>query len=341
MNDWRRYEGENYHQEVSRTSTRSQSRKPPPGCWQPSVPLWEKKFCTLVGSIPWWKLVEAKKVMPFYENVVQWNDSAGEEAFHNAKNRFWAEINGLPCDISLPDPDVYIDNIDWNSKVDPELLLDLDEEPVPFDEEEKDGKVGFVGDSLFFLNRPVPCAGWGDAEEDLVRMANNSSPSPGFGDRDRNVDKKDNPWEPSDNPWDRSFSQSNGAVKDRTWGDHRDNSWGWNKWKNDVNDSENLEFRRAGGGWGTWNGNCRKREGTGWYMSRYKTSRFQGDDHQTDHGWRNGRGRKRVNFAYECPVMDKKPFCPQQWNSINSCRPISHHGSGKSGKPWTWEKQVS
>ncbi|CAL5420759.1 unnamed protein product [Camellia sinensis] len=26
----------------------------------------------------------------------------GEEAFHNAKNRFWAEINGFSCDISLP-----------------------------------------------------------------------------------------------------------------------------------------------------------------------------------------------------------------------------------------------
>ncbi|KAF8396202.1 hypothetical protein HHK36_017815 [Tetracentron sinense] len=341
MEDWRRYQGENYRQQVLKTPTRSQSRKPPSGCWQPTVPLWEKKFCTIVGSIPWRKIVEAKKLMPYYENVVQWNDSAGEKAFHNAKNRYWAEINGLPCNISMPDPDIYIDEIDWNSYIDPELLLDLDQEPVAPDEGEKDGQVGFSGDSLFFLNRPVPCTGWGDAEENPVRTANNSSSAPGFGDCDRNVDNHDNPWESSNNPWECSFVQSNGAVKDRTWGGCGDNSRGWNQWENDVNDSVDLEFRRTGGGWGTWNENCRKREGTGRYMSRYKTSRFQSDDYQTDRGWRNGRGRKRVNFVYERPVMDKKPFSPRQWNSINSCGPISHHGSGEAGKPWSWEKQVS
>ncbi|KAK9289436.1 hypothetical protein L1049_007591 [Liquidambar formosana] len=62
--------------------------------------------------------------------VVKWNDSAGEEAFHNAKNRFWAKINGLPCDLPFPDPDIYIDEIDWNPNIDPELVLDLEREPI-------------------------------------------------------------------------------------------------------------------------------------------------------------------------------------------------------------------
>jgi hypothetical protein len=34
-------------------------------------------------------------------------------------------------------------------------------------------------------------------------------------------------------------------------------------------------------------------------MSRYKTSRFHGDEYPVDRGlWRHGRGRRRVNFVY-------------------------------------------
>ncbi|KAF8395768.1 hypothetical protein HHK36_019719 [Tetracentron sinense] len=198
------------------------------------------------------------------ENVVQWNDSASEEAFHNAKKRFWAEINGLPHDVPLPDPDMYIDEVDWNSEIDPELLgldkklvvlddeenvgffmpnvpswekkfcifigsitwrklletqndnvlpgecgsvachmmylssesisefqstssiqisievdwnseiepellMGLDKKPVVPDAEEKDDKVELLGDLLVNLNQPVVCTGWGDTEEDLIR----------------------------------------------------------------------------------------------------------------------------------------------------------------------------
>ncbi|KAK8994398.1 hypothetical protein V6N11_045490 [Hibiscus sabdariffa] len=38
------------------------------------------KFCDLVGSVPWRKLLETKRFMNLYDNVVQWKDSAGEEA---------------------------------------------------------------------------------------------------------------------------------------------------------------------------------------------------------------------------------------------------------------------
>ncbi|KAM1455437.1 hypothetical protein ACFX1R_005827 [Malus domestica] len=109
------------------TKDRSQRRYKSLRC----VPYWERKFCTTVGSVPWRKLVETKKYMSLYKNIVEWNDSAGEEAFNNAKNRFWAEMNGLipSSDISLPDPDMYIDDIDWSSScnnIDPQLILDLE-----------------------------------------------------------------------------------------------------------------------------------------------------------------------------------------------------------------------
>ncbi|KAG2667216.1 hypothetical protein I3760_15G102600 [Carya illinoinensis] len=48
--------------------------------WQSSVPPWEKKLCSLIGSVPWKRLVATKKC-----NI----------------------INSLPCDISLSDPNFY------------------------------------------------------------------------------------------------------------------------------------------------------------------------------------------------------------------------------------------
>ncbi|KAK7834767.1 hypothetical protein CFP56_024119 [Quercus suber] len=83
-------------------------------------------FCFEVGSMPWIRLLEAKKNISKFDKVMKWDDSAGKKAFHNAKRRFWAKFNGFPCNIPLPDPDIYIDKIDWDSKIDPQLLLDVE-----------------------------------------------------------------------------------------------------------------------------------------------------------------------------------------------------------------------
>lgn len=146
--------------------TRSLARKPPLGSWQPAVPSWEKQFCKLVGSVPWHRLVEAKKYLHIHDKVVKWNDSAVEEAFHNAKERYWAEINGLPCSISLPDPNIHIDEVDWESKVDPELLLDLERGHEAF-YGSNSGPTVIFGDVL--ANLSFACDGWGDVEEELPK----------------------------------------------------------------------------------------------------------------------------------------------------------------------------
>ncbi|KAE8702621.1 U4/U6 small nuclear ribonucleoprotein PRP4-like protein-like [Hibiscus syriacus] len=285
-NNRRRQKGEIHHQGMQ--GTRSYSRKPSPATWQPAVPTWEKKFCTLVGSVPWWKLLETKRFMYLYDNVVQWNDSAGEEAFHNAKNRFWAEINGLPCDIRLPDPDSYIDKIDWDSEIDPELLLDLEREPKVPDEKDKSEHVVILGNFLL-LNQPFVCGGgWGDAEEGAVKENNMSS---------SNWKNKDyeNSWEPN-----------NGNMKDTGYGNCWNNSWEWNQRGNNCNDWDNndssyVDYNRTGD-WGTWDVTGRKREDADQYMSRYKTTRFH-DNSQNNRRWRNPRGRQRTNFAYERPSI--------------------------------------
>jgi hypothetical protein len=260
------------------------------GSWQPTVPSWEKRFCYSVGSIPWRKLLETKRFMYLYENVVQWNDSAGEEAFHNAKNRFWAEINGLPCNISLPDPDIYIDQIDWNSNVDPELLLDLEREPKDVDETSKGEEVVIIGNPLL-LNQPFSCAGWGELEEEFQKVPDLAL-DPGLGDFNHKVTKDDFPWE-------KSVTLPNEAMNEDGWGNCWNDSCGWGNSEWGANNDRKNVSDGTGGDWGTWDGQGQKREGAVRHMSRYKTSRFHGDEYPVDRGlWRHGRGRRRVNFVY-------------------------------------------
>ncbi|KAK2651918.1 hypothetical protein Ddye_011774 [Dipteronia dyeriana] len=127
------------------------------------VPSWEKRFCAKVGLISWEKFLEGKKYMHIFKNVVDWNDSAGEEAFRNAKSRFWARINYLPCDIPLPDPDTYINDIDWNSDADPESILELEGVPDSHDQEAReDDDNGLILNNSLQLNQNFSCVGWGN-----------------------------------------------------------------------------------------------------------------------------------------------------------------------------------
>lgn len=89
--------------------------------WKPTVPSWEKEYCESVG-LPWKELCKAKEYISCYDSVLNWNDSAGEEAFHLAKERYWAKYNGHSCHFPPSDPDIYIDVIDCNA----EQLLDVD-----------------------------------------------------------------------------------------------------------------------------------------------------------------------------------------------------------------------
>lgn len=92
-----------------------------------SVPAWEKRFCLEVGGMQWKYFLKAKRYTSLFTNVMEWEDSAGKESFQQAKSRFWAKNGGLPCKfLPLPNPDMYIDKIDWNAKLDPQLLAELE-----------------------------------------------------------------------------------------------------------------------------------------------------------------------------------------------------------------------
>ncbi|XP_021891057.1 uncharacterized protein LOC110809505 [Carica papaya] len=279
----RKQKGEIQYHELQRQ--RSYNKKPPLACWQPTVPAWEKKFCSSVGLVPWKKILETKRFMHLYDNVVQWNDSAVEEAFNNAKSRYWAAINGLPCNISLPDPDTYIDEIDWDSEVNPELILDLEREPEDLAEVDK-GDNGVILCNSLLLNQTFSCTGWGTGWEDTEEEPKKNSEN-----CDWNMGNHENSWE-------QVYAPNKEAPVDNDWGNcPQKSSWNtWenndHEWNNNYRESSNKDYGR-GGYRGTWDGNRRRREGYGSHTSKLKTSRFRGDDNQMDRGLRNGRWRKR------------------------------------------------
>ncbi|XP_074375936.1 uncharacterized protein LOC141717662 [Apium graveolens] len=90
------------------------------------LPL-EEKY-SLLGGIPWCRVLAAQKDKNCHENVLKWDDSAAKEALSNAHERLFAMINSVPCEHPLPDPDMYIDNIDWNLEIDPGLILEMEKE---------------------------------------------------------------------------------------------------------------------------------------------------------------------------------------------------------------------
>ncbi|KAL0929011.1 hypothetical protein M5K25_000950 [Dendrobium thyrsiflorum] len=99
-----------------------------PGPSFESVPNWEKRFCS---QMKWRDFCEKKRVVHLFPKVLDWDDTAGKEAFDNAKARYWAQINNLPSEIPSPDPDMYVQEVDYDAYIDPSLLQDLNKPPPP------------------------------------------------------------------------------------------------------------------------------------------------------------------------------------------------------------------
>ncbi|KAH6779661.1 hypothetical protein C2S52_010898 [Perilla frutescens var. hirtella] len=300
MEGRRRHKGGNYR--------RSQNKRPPRGncCWQPTVPSWEKEFCRVICSLDWETLLQMKKFVHLYENVTKWDDSAGEEAFCNAKKCFWAEINGLPCDVSLPDPDLYIDKIDWDLETDPDLLPDLESEPLNTNPDEDHDPVVIFGDSLF-PNQAYSATGWGDDDENFKVPTNSSSGNHG---------------PPLMQNWGNSFD--NGATIG--WPSYYNNAWHFG----DGNQPP---------GYMTWGSGWNNDWGLS-YTNNDFTYEVQPVIEQTiddqEHGkWNAGNFAKanRVPYWGEQSTVDKRPNS-RVWNSFNSCAPAGHHAVITVGQTW-------
>lgn len=299
--------------------------RPPqhPGYLQTAVPSWEKRFCTSVCLIPWGRIVGAKITLGAYKNIAEWDDSAAFEAFQNAKSRYWAYINNLPCDIPLPDPDMYIEKVNHNVVIDPKLIEDLEkEQPPPLPDCKKEGSSGW--ESLIFENKQTPTTGWGNAwggstsghhSVDWDQFVEEQRQSPGWG--ETNLSKHGD----SSNTW--NFHGSWGGQKDCSWGDGRNtNSWNngrdhtWGQHSNFLNNNQG-------------NNSDRKRS-RGNYDSGFSKSRQANHCQANGSNWYGPRERNMQRYPYEKTTRGQQPMFTRQSKPRWACAPVNNQRSAES-----------
>ncbi|KAE9621451.1 hypothetical protein Lal_00042060 [Lupinus albus] len=236
---------------------------PLPESWKDGVPLWEKKYCKFIG-VPWQKIVDTKKFTFCHNNVFDWNDSAAEEGFEIAKKRYWANINSLPCDISLPDPDSYIHQIDWNPYIDPELIKEADSAYFALPDEEQSNDVKNKRTKSYGEDEnPWECTdtphsgvlenkvqGEIDIKNKRTKISeDDENPWEGAGTPCsrvlENKDRGGNQWDyhvgdsanvdNTNNPWESSIAHGNEGLTDNGWHGGRIKSWGSNEGRDNKN----------------------------------------------------------------------------------------------------------
>ncbi|XP_058742396.1 uncharacterized protein LOC131614874 [Vicia villosa] len=164
MASWRKYQHRRYYND-NRFS---------------SVPLWDKRYTES------------------HSKVMKWDDYAVKQAVYvvstvyDAKFRHCAEINGYGWDIPLPDPDMYIDDVDWDASVDPELCMDLEREE---EARRKTIEKCVILESSLLLNQSLSAlglkpTGWEVDDEQVTKL-----PEPSYGADEVN---EANSWEEND-----------------------------------------------------------------------------------------------------------------------------------------------
>ncbi|XP_074297140.1 uncharacterized protein LOC141627821 [Silene latifolia] len=235
----------------------------------------ENKFCRMVGGVSWKHVIENQKYMYLYDKIIKWEDSAVEEAYWDAKTRFLAEVHGEPCDVELPDPDIFNDKIDWDAAVDPGLLSDLDNKAVV-----KQDDIGGVIIEIppTVIESDLTPNGWGDAE--------NVKPQQEVWDDNVIVKRED-----------QGFSNNYVYATQDTSRDqeNRINGSTWNSYRRKP-----QYYYENGNGWHL----DRKEDGGGWNTSRYKISRYQ----HNNNSWPfDNFGRRKRNLYCQRPLMAWKP----------------------------------
>ncbi|XP_071691076.1 uncharacterized protein [Rutidosis leptorrhynchoides] len=297
MENWKDQAYNDYNQAHFTRTKPNSYRKPPAGGssnLQHNVPSWEKKFCASVGSIPWKKLLETKKCIHLYDNVIKWNDSAGKEAFEKAKNNFYANMYNLPHDNLFPDPDIYIDKINWDLKIDPNLILDLESDAVFPDSNSKDEQVVIFGSSFPPSYQSFSTYGWGDSDDD---KKNDKNPDTPFNVRQSELQENEGGvFDHNNNWWGRDENEEAGK-KDRGYGDSRNDYWGWNMYDNNNYFYAGVKNERKGG------------------SGRFKGTRVRKDDNQGSRSRStNGNGLKSSNFCGPVNVSSRAGVVVNRWS---------------------------
>lgn len=226
-----------------------------------SAPSWVRTFCTSVCRVPWRKICNARRMIFTYKNVGEWDDSAGQEAFENAKARYWARINHLPCDLTLPDPYMYIDKVNFDTFLDPELAEDL--ERCAFNPDTDNQSEISRLDTV--APEPVPTTGWVETEHSSSNW-------------DKYAEKQTSRWDSEIAECDPWASRKNQSVDSNG----MDSSWKPQvRWKDQKDSWKHQE------GWK----NARDRTNTGW---NYMNSRHQMADDQMNRNWNNSNSFQKT-----------------------------------------------
>lgn len=287
----------------------------------------EKEFCQYLSSITWGRLFYAQKYTYLYKNILQWDDSGALESFQAARSRFNAEYSGELCDNPLPDPDMYIDIINHDCIIDPELIADIEKELVPPETTKARHQTG-TGingwDSVECTDRLVPATGWeswgdsGDRDKEKDNLNNwdiyvENKPVECIG--WENNDRFDDPWESENkatgwgnnnisysSAWDQREGFNNDGNKATGWGNNNISSSTWDRKEPSNNDGWNNSWNNN-----SWyrrtneanNRNGRKRDGSvGNGGFRVRKIRYTGDRCQVGSNWKGSRGRNNRNYPY-------------------------------------------
>lgn len=242
-----------------------------------SVPLWEREFCSYVGSISWQRFCENKRYISVCNILEHWDDSGAFENFQNSKARFWAHYHGQPSDISLPDPDMYIDKVDHRCKVDPELVADLDKVRVPF---EVDNNYGLATGSTNARADKNQCGNWDiyvekPSEVNWWDWEANSKPDLSWGVKNE-----------SSSIWGKSNSGWGDALEKRNWRGSSNDHYSSNNRNSDFYGGSNNRYQQEDPN----HTSGRKRNSGEYFQQRNNKHRRQDERYQRS-SWQDHRGR--------------------------------------------------
>lgn len=290
-----------------------QTKVDPQEVLQNSSLPWEQKFC-LLGGIPWYKVLAAKKYIYCHENVLKWDDAAAKDSLFDAQERFCSMINSLPYETPLPDPNMYIDKIDWNPEIDPGLMSELDKEYFNPDEAEN------------LTSNEIP---------DCNNKNKSTLDNPWESHRlENNVDIKDlarswNTWGDSlesknaINLWEQHDHNGDEASKDNKWGSSVNKQFGWNRGVNDMRESTKYESDYVN----SLNG--------GALQSKLPNEKGWGDASKNSGGWNCGNSRSN-EWDNRVNVDSWRPH----HGGTSNCRKFTNFGNNSRNSKWSTNQNI-
>lgn len=241
--------------------------------------------------------------------MLKWDDTAAKDALSDAQVRFCCMINSLPDEPPLPDPDMYIDDIDWNPEIDPGLMSDLDKEYFNPDEAENltSNKIRDCTDK----NKSTFDNPWeSHCMENDVDIKDVAQSWKKWGDM---VESKN-----AMNLWEQRDLNADEASKDKKWGSFVNKPFGWNKRLNDTREPIKYESNYLN----SWN--------QGALCSKVLNEKGWGDVSKNSGGWNcwNFRSNEPGNASN---VDSWKP----RPGGTSNCRQFTNYGNNFQKSRWS------